>query len=108
MTTETKHTGKWTVKRHKEDYGYGYGKTDIFVDIGGDELIKIGTHDSPKNAYYEDVARLMSLCPELLEALEEVMMLPAHSRKCCRYDLATSLKKYEQLIARTRGGKNDT
>jgi len=76
MKNETKHTsGMWQVKRLNEDYGYGYWKTDIFVDIGENELIKIGTHDDPKNAYYKDVARLIACAPELLEIANRLLFL---------------------------------
>jgi len=95
MTNETKRTpGKWVVKRHTEDYGYGYGQTNIFVEIEGDELIRIGTHDCPNNAYYEDVARLIACAPELLEALESF----------CGTATSDWMEKRNRLIARAKGG----
>ena len=112
MTTETKHTpGPWSMKKLTTDYGYGYGQTDIFVDIGNDELIRIGTHDSPQNAYYEDVARLIACAPELLEALEEVTN--SWCKKYCGARQAIQrnegcgrcwVRKHLELIARAKGG----
>ena len=99
MTNETKHTpGKWQVKRLNEDYGYGYSKTDIFVDIGENELIKIGTCNSPDNVYYKNVARLIACAPELLKALEG-----SADDEECRFD-HRSMQYARDVIARAKGG----